>query len=79
MRGNCGRFFGLLLSFIGWYLLIVVIVVIVVMAVLMPEIIRAVEMGLPTMPEELIDQYSIWINLGAFLLVTLLMPYITLT
>lgn len=79
MRGNCGRFFGLLLSFIGWYLLIVVIVVIVVMAVLMPEIIRAVEMGLPTMPEELIDQYSIWINLGAFLLLTLLTPYVALT
>ena len=79
MRGTCGRFFGLLLSFIGWYLLIVFIVVIVVMAVLMPEIIRAVEMGLPTMPEELIDQYSIWINLGAFLLLTLLTPYVALT
>lgn len=77
MRGNCLRYFGLQFSFIGWYLLIVVVITVVMLATLMPTIMDYVAIGL-LLPDSLMESYLLWTELGVYLCMTLLSPYIAL-
>ena len=77
MRGNCFRYFGLELSFIGWYLLITVVVTAALLATLMPTILDYAGMGL-VLPDSIMDSYLLWAEAGVYLCMTLLSPYIAL-
>lgn len=77
MQGNCGRYFGLCFSFVGWYLLITAIVSVVLVAAMMPTILRYVDMGL-TPPESTMENYIVWAELAIYFCMTFLSPYIAL-
>lgn len=77
MRGNCGRYFGLCLSFIGWYLLLTAIVSVVLAAVMMPSILEYAEIGL-LFPDTALDQYTVWAELAVYVCMTFLAPYVAL-
>lgn len=75
MKGNCGRYFGLNLSFIGWYILVVTVVMVVLLIVMFPVLSRAIQLGMPDI-EEIASTYSIWTEVAVYALMTLLAPYI---
>lgn len=77
MRGNCLRYFGLQLSFIGWYLLITILVTAVLLATMLPTVMDFARMGL-AMPDSVMDSYLLWAEMGVYLCMTLLSPYIAL-
>ncbi len=77
MRGNCGRYFSLNLSFIGWIFLIGGVVVAVIMALIFPEAMRYARMGL-VLPDSAVDPYLIWIYLLLYGMMYFLMPYVNL-
>lgn len=77
MRGNCGRYFALNISFIGWYLLIVGVIIAVMIALILPEAIHYARLGLPT-PETLVESYTIWIELALYGMLYFLVPYVGL-
>ncbi len=78
MRGNCGRYFGLCLSFIGWYLLITAILSGVLLSVMMPKVMDYAQLGL-VFPDELMESYVFWVQLGAAVMMTFLAPYVSLS
>lgn len=78
MRGNCGRYFGLLLSFIGWYLLLSMIVSAVLVAGMVPKVLDYARIGLD-FPDSLLESYTLWTQLGMMALMTFLSPYVDLT
>lgn len=77
MRGNCGRYFGLCLSFIGWYLLMTFLVSGVLVAAMMPTIMDYAGMGL-MLPDSVFDSYIVWAELAVYICMTFLSPYIAL-
>lgn len=77
MRGNCLRYLGLELSFIGWYLLIIAVVTGVLLAMLLPTVLDYARIGF-MMPDSVMETYLLWSEIGVYLCMTLLSPYITL-
>lgn len=77
MKGNCGRYFGLNFSFIGWYFLIVVLVTVVLLIVMFPSLSRAIDMGLGDV-DGIVEPFTVWAEVGVYALMTLLNPYVSL-
>lgn len=75
MRGNCGRYFGLNFSFIGWYFLIVVLVTVVLFVLMLPALSRAIQIG-ATDIDSIVDPYSKWAEVAVYALMVFLAPYI---
>lgn len=77
MRGSCLRYLGLQISFIGWYLLITAAVTVILLAMLVPTILDYAGMGV-MLPDSLMETYLLWTELGVYLCMTFLSPYIAL-
>lgn len=79
MKGNCGRYFLLELSFIGWYLLLILVLSIVMMVILVPLVMDMALEGDPFLYMEgtLFPAMAVG-EVVTYLCITFLYPYIGL-
>ena len=77
MKGNCGRYFGLNLSFFGWYALIVAVVTVVIVVIMFPTLSRAIEIGMPDI-DSVTEPFTLWAEVAVYALMIFLNPYVGL-